>query len=264
MNISIRMIGIATTFFWIFIIIFAATAAYSAKDLQFNFGDPVTSMTTDNQMIFSMPINIVNRGLYNIGYFNITSKITDSNDVEIVHNSTVVPVIRKGEEITVYHDLAMNVTSMLQRYQDYLFNDSELRVYESVGLRLAEVIPVQASGNFTVPWGAPLYNLAVGTPQFTPVNLTHFRVSVPISFENHAFFDLSGNLHVRMYSSSGALIGQGETVIDAPQHSQYSGSVEPYILMNQITPTPTNPTGYFTFTIQTPLFTYESGRISYG
>ena len=258
------MISIATTFFWIFIIIFAATAAYSAKDLQFNFGDPITSMTADNQLIFSMPITIANRGLYNIGYFNITSQITDKDDVEIAHNSTVIPIIRKGEEITAYHDLAMNATAMLQGYQDYLFNDSELRIYESVGLRLAEVIPVQASGNFTMPWGAPLYNLALGTPQFTPVNLTHVRVSVPISFENHAFFDLSGSLQVRMYTSSDTLIGQDETVINAPQHSQYSGSVEPYILINQITPSPTLPRGYFTFTIQTSLFTYESGRISYG
>lgn len=258
------MIGIATTFFWIFIVIFAATAAYSVKDLEFNFGDPTTSMTADNQMVFSMPMTVVNRGLYNIGYFNVTSKITDADDVEIVHNSTVIPVIRKGEEKTVNHDLAMNATAMLQEYQDYLFNDSELRVYESVGLRLAEVIPVQASGNFSVPWGAPLYNLAVGTPQFTAVNVTHFRVSVLVSFENHAFFDLSGTLQVRMYNSSDALIGQGETMIYAPQHSQYSGSVEPYITMSQITPTTTTPTGYFTFTIQTPLFSYESERVSYG
>jgi len=42
MKILIRMIGIATTLFWIFLIVFFISAVYSAKDIDFDFWSPTS------------------------------------------------------------------------------------------------------------------------------------------------------------------------------------------------------------------------------
>lgn len=253
------MIGIATTFFWIFLIAFSVSAAYSAKDIQFSFGDPQTGMNADNELFFSLPITIINRGFYNIGNFNVTSRIADRDGLEITRGSTLIPVIRRDEEVRAFHNLTFDVDDLLQRDQNYLFHDGEIRIHEAVGLRLAEIIPVQAEANFTVPWGAPLYNFAIGEPQYSAYNTTHFRATVPISFENHAFFDLTGSIQLQMHNNMNRHTGYGETAFVATQHARYDGAVEFYVLMSGVT-----SSGRFEAYFFSPLFSYGPWVIPYG
>jgi len=259
MNIPIKIIGIATTVFWIFIILFSVSAAYSVKDLRFDFGEPQTSMTPDKLLLFSLPINIHNRGYYNIGWFNVTSRISDEDGTTIAHASTFTPAIRKGERVTIFHNVTLNVTDFMQRYQNFLVNDTQLTIMESIGMRLAELIPVQGSGNFSMPWGAPLYNFRVDIPEYMPLNLTHVMVTVPISFENHAFFDVAGQLQIRIFSSNNLLFGSGEATIEAPQHSSYNGAVQLVVNVMSLT-----PSGHLEVDFQTPYFSYQMEDIEYG
>ena len=235
MRIPIRMIGIATTFFWIFLIAFFASAVYSIKDLHFEFGEPQMSVAEDNEMVFSLPVTITNRGFYNIGFFNITTEIRDEDGFIVTRGSTFVPAIRKNDVATVTHNMTIDVNSLLQNDQDYLFNDSELKIYESVSMRVAEMIPVQASTNLSMPWGAPLYNFALGEAEYTAYNRTHLRATVPISFENHAIFELAGSIQIRMYNSSDTLLGESQTMMQVPQNSPYNGYVEVYVPAAEVT-----------------------------
>lgn len=264
MNIPIKMIGIATTIFWVFLIAFSVSAAFSAKDIQFNFGDPQTGMTANNELFFSLPIAIANRGFYSIGDFNVTSKASDMNGNEIARGASFVPIIRPGEEITMFHNITLDINEILQRDQNYLFNDTDLRIHETVRLSLATIIPVQASGNFTLPWGAPLYNFVLGSPTYSTYNATHFRVDVPISFENHAFFDLAGSLQIRMYNDRNMRIGEGQTNIEAAQHIGNNGNIEFYISAANATTLGTDRSGYFDVYLFSPLFNYGPWVIPYG
>jgi len=259
MNVPIRMIGIATTIFWVFLIIFSITAAYSVKDLQFGFGEPQMTMTPTNELLFTLPINVYNRGYYNIGRFNVTTEISDTIGNQITRGSSFTPVIRKDERVTILHNVTLDFDDLLQFSQTYLFADSELNIAETVGLSLAEVIPVQASGNFSIPWGAPLYNFRLGEPQYQAFNLTHLRASVSISFENHAMFDIIGTIQVSMYNSSSQRVCSGQTTLNAPQHSTYSSHVELYIKVTSVT-----PSGRFEVNLQTPFFSYGPWGIPYG
>ncbi|NWG11765.1 hypothetical protein HXY33_08500 [Candidatus Bathyarchaeota archaeon] len=259
MRIPIRMIGIATTFFWIFLIAFFITAVYSVKDVAFNFGEPQMSTNTNGEMTFSLPVTISNRGFYNIGAFTIVTQVFDTEGLSIVQGSTVVPLIRKDEDVTVMHNMTINAGDLLERDENYLFNDSELMIYAAVGMHIAEVIPVEASTNFTMPWGAPLYDFALGDPAYMPYNATHFRVTVPISFENHAFFDLIGSMQIRMYNSTRARIGRGETSLNAYANSPYSGFIDFYVSMVGVT-----PSGEFRVSFSTSLFDYGALVIPYG
>lgn len=259
MRISIRMIGIATTFFWVFLIAFAVSAVYSVKDIQFDFGEPQSFLDPENNMVFSLPIVIFNRGYYNIGFFNVTTEISDETGDVISRGATFIPVIRKGEETTILHNITVDIADLIGKNQNFLFNDTDLRMYGAVGMRLAEMIPVQASMNFSMPWGAPLYGFTLGEPQYSPFNATHSRVAVPVNFENHAFFDLAGDIQLDMFNSSDQLIGDGQTAVVAYQDSPYSGIMDIYVLTAGVT-----ASGHFDVSFSSAFFNCGPWVICYG
>jgi hypothetical protein len=235
------------------------TAVYSVKDVAFNFGEPQMSANTNGEMTFSLPVTITNRGFYNIGAFTIETQVFDSGGLSVVRGSTVVPLVRKNDEVTITHNMTIDAGDLLKSDSNYLFNDGDLMIYAAVGMEIAEVIPVEASTNFTAPWGAPLYNFALGEPSYAPYNATHFVVTIPVSFENHAFFDLTGTMQIRMYNSTGRRIGWGEMSLNAYADSPYSGSIDFYVSMVGVT-----STGSFRVYFYTPLFDYGPLVIPYG
>lgn len=253
------MIGIATTFFWIFLIAFFISAFYSVKDVQFNLGDPRFGVNTSDEAFFSLPVSIVNRGLYDIGALRIFTEISDNENVAIINGSTYIPNIRRNYEVTVMHNMTVNVNDLLQSDQNYLFNDADLRIYALLGMTIAEMIPVEAAANLSVPWGAPLYNFALGQVQFSAYNSTHVIATVPISFQNHAFFDVAGNIQIRMYNSTHRRVGSGEMSVLAPSSSSYNGSLQFYALIARLT-----TTGRFEVYFSTSFFDYGPLVIPYG
>lgn len=251
MRIPIRMISIATTFLWIFLIVFLVSAVYSVKDVRFDFGEPQTGLTSDNKILFSLPITMDNKGYYNIGSFNMTTEILDKEGFMITRASTFIPVIEKNRLVMVTHNVTIDVNDLLQNSRDYLFNDTELELREMVGLKLAEVIPVQTSTNLSMLWGAPLYNFTLGQIEYAGFNRTHMTVIIPISFENHASFDLTGTIQIRMYNSTSSLVCEGQTTIEDPQNTQYQGYAELNVPIAAAT-----ENGYLEAYFLTPLFEF--------
>jgi hypothetical protein len=253
------MIGITTTFFWIFLIAFFVSAVYSVKDLHLDFGEPQMNITADNRIILSFPLNITNKGFYNLRSFNLTTQISDAENFNIARGTSFIPIINKDEAATITHNVTIDFNTLLQHDKKFLFNDTELEIYEIVGMVIADLIPIQASSNSSMPWGAPLYNFALGQPQYVAANSTHFLVSLPITFENHAFFDVAGNIQIKMYNNTNGLLGEGQISINVPQQFFYDGFVEFYVSRSDVT-----DDGYFSVSILTPLFNYENLVVSYG
>jgi hypothetical protein len=259
MQIPIRIIGITTTFFWIFLIAFFVSAVYSVKDLHINFDEPQLNVTADNKIVFSLPLTITNNGFYSLGDFNLTTQISDAESFVIASGTTFMPIINRDEAATVTHNVTIDFNELLQHDMHFLFNDTELKICEIVGMKIAEMVPIQASTNYSMPWGAPLYNFALGQPQYLAANLTHLQVNLPISFENHAFFNVTGNLKIQMYNNASLLLGEGQISMDVLQQSSYDGIVEFYVLRSEIT-----DNGYLEVSILTPIFNYEDLVIPYG
>lgn len=253
------MISVATTVFWIFLIVFAVTAVYSVRDVSFNMGEPQSTLTQDNMMILSLPFTVANRGFYNIGLLSVTTQISDEEGDLIADNSTTLPVVRVGEQATLVHNVTINATDFLWRNQNYLFDDAMFRVNMSLGMRIAEVIPVQVSTNVSMPWGAPFYNFSLGQPESAPFDLTHVLVAVPLSFENHAFFDVACVLRIQMYNAYGSLVGDTQTSVSASQHSSYNGFVEFNVPQDEMT-----NTGRFEVLFLTPPFDSGQLEVHYG
>lgn len=230
MKVPIRMISVATSFLWVLLIIFSVSAIYSMKDIRLDLGKPETTITPANELLYNFPIGIVNNGYYDLDDFNISTEILDVQKSVMAQGFTFIPVIRKGEAFNTTHQMRINLTDMLQTHQDLIFNDTELQVNATVSMKAAELIPLQVSANLTMPWGAPLYNLTFGTPEFTvqidPNSTNYYRVAIPITFDNHAFFDLTGTVQLNMYNNRNIPTGTGKIVLKALQHSSYQADIE--------------------------------------
>lgn len=267
MDVPIRMIGIATTFFWVFLVIFGLTAIYSARDLGFNFGSSDVAVIPSGQLVFFQPIIVSNKGFYDIGLFNISTMVSDVNGSAIANAFSSIPVIATGSEVTIKHNTTIDLSGFLQNHTQFLFEDAQLNVDETVSMQIAEMIPVQAKGNFTVPWGAPLYNLRIGNPTFEMYNMTHARVMVPVSFENHAVFDIIGNLRIRLFTddSDGSMfMGEDQSAVNAPQHSSYTGNIELFVTAaSTVTLSPVMK-GHREAYFETPMFNCGPVTLSYG
>jgi hypothetical protein len=259
MNIPIRMIDLATAVCWVLLIILSALAVYSVKAVQFGLGELQTGTTPDGRILFSVPINISNEGYYNIGSFSFTTRILDQNDHQIAEGSTLISTIGRGEKLSVLHNMTFDLNSLQLLDQKYLFNDTQLNGTESVSMKLGGVIPVQASENFTIPWGAPLYNFKLGQPQYSVHNSTHMQVTVFLSFDNHAPIDISGRAQICMFNGANQLIGLGGTEIKAAQQSHYDNCVELYVETSSVT-----RTEWMELEFRTPLFSYGPVVIPYG
>jgi hypothetical protein len=262
-KVPIRMISIATSFFWIFLIIFCASAMYSMKDIKLSLGEPYPRLAPDNEFVLSLPLVIVNRGYYNLGYFNVSTNIVGENGLTVARGSTFIPVINKGESVNTTHYIRLNLTDLLNTYESLFFNDTELLINATVSMKAAELIPVQVSSNLSVPWGAPLYNFTLGLPELTacfePDSTPCCRAIISIDFENHAFFDVNGTVQVYMYNSMNALIGEGQTHIDAQQHLPYHGSLELRVPPDNVT-----ANGHLEVFFATSLFNYGPVEVTYG
>jgi len=259
MDFSIRMIGVASTVFWILLLAFFASAVYSVKDLHLSLGEPQLTLTANSSITISIPINIENGGYYSLGDFNLTTKVADLNGTKITEGSIFIPTIKRGCELIALHNLTFSIDMLLEKGVYYLFNDSSFTVTALVSVKLAEVIPVKALSNFSVPWGAPFYNFQLGQPTCKPVNQTHVEVVVPISFENHAPVEINGEITIFMCNDEGTLAGQGASTITAPQGTLYIGEFVLYVQISEI-----GQKGFFEVYFSTQFLSYGPLVIPYG
>ena len=226
MNVPIRMLGIATSIFWILLVGFIASAAYSLKDLNFSIGEPQFTTTSNRDMALSLPLYIYNGGFYGLKGFNLTTLFSDANGTEVSRSSTFVSTIPHGQNTTILHNVTLNMDKLAESDEQYLFNDANLNAEVTAGLNFAELLPVQLSTNFTFPWGAPLYDLTLGQPRFRNPTRTSTAITVPISFENHAAFDLNGTVHANLYDKDGTLLAESEKLLDVSKGSEYAGNFD--------------------------------------
>lgn len=263
MKIPVRIIGLATSIFWIFLIIFSVSALYSLKDIRLEFGEPQISSISEDRVLLSFPMMIVNKGYYGLASLNVSTGIFGEENRTIAWGFSFIPVIGRGEAVNTTHKLELNLTELFQSYPGFLFNDAELEVNRTVSMRAAEVIPIQVSSNNSMTWGAPLYNFTLGAPEFEastfPSSTAYFRAIVPMSFENHAFFDLSGTVRVRFYNSTNVLIGEDQVVIESHQRSIYDGHMEFHIPATGLT-----IDGHFELFFAAQFFNYGPLVVPYG
>ena len=262
MKVPIRMLGIATFILWVFLAAFIALAAYSIKDLGLDVGETQVSTTPKGELLFSLPVFIDNKGYSSLNNLQITTVFFDAGGAEISTASTSVPTISQGETAIITHNATLNVNTLLLKGEQYLLEDQNLAASVATGLTLAELLPVQISTNFTYPWGAPFYNFRLSQPLANGFNVTHYSAIVPVSFENHAAFDLTGNIRIQLLGNDDKLLSETQTDFNASRQSSYADEIEFQIALDSESLLDQN--GHFNVYFSTALFEYGPLVIPYG
>jgi hypothetical protein len=219
---AIRALSIATKILWIILIIFSITAAYSAANLRVNFGKPTTSFS-DGIISLSTPFSIDNTGFYEITDLNITTHIKDHDNKVVSTSTTIVPTIPPNRNIQETHNITLNLKNLTRELLYLAFNDSILEMHTFVALRFANAIPIQMSTNATMQWGAPFYNFSIGE---ISLNYAQKMLTVPLSFENHAFFSVNGTMRLEVYNSENEQISIAQIIVEVASGSRFEGFVE--------------------------------------
>ena len=259
MKVAIRALGIAITTLWIFLIVFSVTALYSVMNLGIGFGE-AQFFPSGEDVVLSLPFFLNNSGYYDISELNITTRIMDSNGTLLTLSKTFIPLVSKGSNIETAHNISIDLSDVMKNMK-LLFNDSVFEFDTFITLNFAHTFPVQMSMNTTIPWGAPVYNLSVGEISVLPFNTTHVKLAVPVSFENHSFFNITGTIQLEIYNDVDELVTSGETSLDAPSQHTYNGRVDMYLSLADIAKL--TETGRVHLIFETPMLTVEQW-MSYG
>ena len=254
---AIRALAIAIIILWILLIAFAATAVYSVMNLGIGFGETQFFLSNDN-VVLSLPFFINNTGYYDISELNVTTRVTDYNGTLLALSETFVPLVASGSNIETAHNISIDLSDMSMEYAEIFFNDSSFGLDAFIALNFANVIPVQVSINMTIPWGAPLSNLSIGEIFVLPDNRT---VVIPVSFENHSYFDIAGTMQLEVYNDVDELVTSGQTSLDVPSSYGYDEQVEAYSSLEDASKL--TESGKVHFVFETSMFTVERW-VTYG
>ena len=259
MRYAVRALGWATIIFWIFIIAFSTTAVYSAMNVRMGFGEPQIFLSNEF-MVISIPLFINNTGFYDLSELNITANAMDYNGSLALTSTTFVPLIPRGSSVETTHNLSVSLEDIASWVRTYFFNDTIFNVDLSMKLNFAHAVPFQVSMNKAIPWGAPLYNFSIGQPSYDYYNVTHQRVIIPLSFENHSpYFGVDGVMRVEMCNASGGVIAYGTLSLDVPSYSTYEDQVELIVDILKLT-----PSGEMHFYFETSAFSFGPVVMPYG
>ncbi len=263
MRYAVRALGWATKILWILIIVFSVTSVYSAMNLRMGFGEPQVFPSAET-VIISIPVFINNSGFYDLSELNITAHVTDCNESLLATSTTFVALIPKSSNVETTHNVSISLDDITSKAQIYLFNDTFFNVTLSAELVFAHTIPLQASMNITMPWGAPFYNFSTGQISYNFLNLTHQEIIVPINFENHSpYFGVEGSMRVEIYNDT---YNDNDKPLDCsvldlnvPSHSSYDGQVQMIADVSKIT-----GSGEVRFYFETSVFSFGPMVMPYG
>jgi hypothetical protein len=79
-----------------------------------------------------------------------------------------------------------------------------------------------------------------------------------MSFENHAAFNVTGDIRVKFYDGEDSLLAESQTLFNVTQHSSYAKKLE------FIVPFSGEPSGHFEVCFSTELFEYGPMVIPFG
>jgi len=226
---AIRALSLATYVLYIIIMIFTVTAVYSATQLGLDLTQEAQMSTSGGTLTLSLPFAVENKGFYDIADLNITTVLKESEGALVSNSTTLVPLIARGAMVDAAHNISISLENMSSdTLSGLLFNDTDFNLALILAIKYAHVIPLRISMNSTLEWGAPLYNLAIGDISVISLtnNFTHVKAIVPLSFENHSFFEIEGTMRTEITNTLNLIVGSTTTQINAQPQMGYSNQLE--------------------------------------
>jgi hypothetical protein len=227
------MISLATTILWGTLAIFIITAAYSASLIEIQFGDPEIFLSDNNVLVIMLSMKINNKGYYHIREFLLKTEVKDENGIKISNQQTYVDIIPARMQTWVKHNITF-ILNDLTGIISLLFKDANLTLTSEVELKFTELLPVELYTNTSYLWGAPFHNFTLGEPAFEQYNYTYSILSLPLNFENHSFFNITGTVYLKVFNEQDDIVSAAKFPIEVYSGSKYSDRLKIYVKNTEI------------------------------
>lgn len=222
MKMILRAFGIGLTVISVFLALFAVTSLYSVLQLPLAFGT-LQGVPVQSGVIVALPFKMSNHGFYDLSTIQLTTNLTTMDQV---FSPSTTPFLRlsPGQSINTFHNLIV-LHNDTAPGSHFLFTDALVPVNVTLSFIFAQAIPVQLSVNFTVPWGAPLANFTTGPLTQHPYNTTHVQVALPLQFENHAVFNVTGTVTLTL-TEQDSIITSRRVPLTVPSATRYVNTLD--------------------------------------
>jgi hypothetical protein len=151
----------------------------------------------------TMPFYVNNTSFYDLSDISVNAQIRKENKT-ISTFLTRLPNVPAGALINSSCDFSVSLEVVASKDMGLFTNDTELLMDAGLSFRVAYVITLGVSMTFPTSWGAPFHNLIASNFAYDG-NANNF--SMLLSFENHAFYPISGSLTIKLYTGNNELLG---------------------------------------------------------
>jgi hypothetical protein len=163
--------------------------------------EPTFSFQNGNFSIV-VPFYVNNTGFYDLSDIGVNVQIRKEN-TKISTFSAHLPDVPAGVMFNSSCDFSVSLEEIASKNTELFTNDTELLVDAGLSFRAAYLIALEVSVTFSTSWSAPFNNLTASNFAYDGVN----KLSMLLSFENHAQFPICGSLAVRLYNDNSELLG---------------------------------------------------------
>ena len=262
------MLGWTTNLIGVVVLMLLGLVGYSLIDtLMFKQGIGFGEFQLEwdgEEMRLSIPLLVNNTGRFPLSNVILTTNISDHKGTWITGGEAVLPHVPEGSvdrEIQTLHISMKDIISDELRH--LLFQDSQLRADTAIKFTYAYLVSLKIQlPNMSFPWGAPLHNLSVGKPTgLASFNATHYRVDLPLSFENHAPLTLVA-VRLRLLNDQRESLASKTTILNVHPMEGFEGSFELFIEggdLQRLT-----ERGFVQLHFQTPEFSFGPVEMPYG
>ena len=238
----IRGLGILSILLTLVAVALTVTLLYTAALISSNmmFGEPSFEVA-GSKVDLEIPITLTNKGMFAISSFGLTIK-TAALDGSSLGEGTSGPVsIAAGQSTTILHKINIDFANLSpQTLNQMLTEDGSLSFGVDVSANIAPFIETDLSSAGTMPWGAPMKDLALGEPSVEgQVNQTHVTLSIPIGFRNNSpFLDFTGLVQIDLFDASGGFVGSGSIPLNVQPNTNFDDMIRVTVSIASISLTP--------------------------
>ena len=212
---------------FILILLFVATAAYSAVEVvrsSPSAGNFVAALAPNDTVVLTGHLNFSNPGLYPISAFTVHVRVLNASGLYL-GEGTVGPVtLPSGSDqgVAIQFDLPVSNTGP---GASLLTTDQYLNVSVWGNATYAYLFPISIAVETNKSWGAPFANLAVsvGAPSVGNGSAT---VPVTVQFQNHAKFIEDGTLEFSVISPNSQICGTGSYEVSVFPGGQFDETTD--------------------------------------
>jgi hypothetical protein len=204
------------------LIVFVATAVYSATEVRPQFGNgfgQASASGTNSTVEFSQDINITNPGFYPLSAVSVSVQARDFDGTLLAHGGSPTLVVGPGASIAIPLTVWVPLST---RASILVTHDAQLPVEVWANATYATLFSFRLADLSNISWGAPFFAFNATASWATPQSNGTLEVDVSVAFQDHAAFADVGTLAFQVLTASGTSCASGSVAVQVLAGNSYN------------------------------------------